>query len=432
MRVWGFFSVLLAFSIVINLWRLPHLVLENGGGAFLLLLFIMLHLVGLPLILAEVSLARVLRGSSLRRLYALKRAEGVSRFQFQSARVFIFLQTLLLFLLLTFLIHISTESLVYAYHYLAMASDWFHPSPHEAFQPHFYHRLLAILVSLVFIYGMARLQSPFWQRQFTEKLLPFVFALLLLIFLKRLFYVTNMEAIKGLFYPDFNSLRASAFLEALGHSLLLLVITLGIYRFSVFNRKIVDPVQLSVQVVLQVMACSLLTGTMAIPMLSEVNESPFGMSWIFEVLPRWLSYGDFGNYYCLLFFSSFFVMLIYLSVILLRTFQKLSKDFHRLQVASSLVSPLVLAFIVDLGFYLEMNKDNWQGWWGQGWLNSLEIVYIQFAMPAMALVFIWFLFSFTNEKERQLVFTRQQIFYHSRVFFKSWQVILKFVIPPLI
>ena len=41
-----------------NLWRFPMLVGENGGGAFVLIYLICILLVGIPMIIAEVTIGR--------------------------------------------------------------------------------------------------------------------------------------------------------------------------------------------------------------------------------------------------------------------------------------------------------------------------------------------------------------------------------------
>ena len=42
-----------------NLWRFPYLVYESGGGVFLIPYFIMLFLVGIPLLYMELSIGLI-------------------------------------------------------------------------------------------------------------------------------------------------------------------------------------------------------------------------------------------------------------------------------------------------------------------------------------------------------------------------------------
>src|ERR1700712_2345147 len=46
-----------------NLWRFPYVVAQNGGGAFVLLYVLLTFLIGMPLLVAELCLGKVSRGS---------------------------------------------------------------------------------------------------------------------------------------------------------------------------------------------------------------------------------------------------------------------------------------------------------------------------------------------------------------------------------
>ena len=46
-----------------NLWRFPYVAAENGGGAFVLLYLFLVFLIGMPLLIAELSLGKLSRSS---------------------------------------------------------------------------------------------------------------------------------------------------------------------------------------------------------------------------------------------------------------------------------------------------------------------------------------------------------------------------------
>ncbi len=46
-----------------NLWRFPYVVSENGGGAFVLLYLFFVFLLGMPFLIAELTLGKISRSS---------------------------------------------------------------------------------------------------------------------------------------------------------------------------------------------------------------------------------------------------------------------------------------------------------------------------------------------------------------------------------
>jgi len=60
-----------------NLWRFPYLVGENGGSAFVILYLACILLVGLPIMIAEVTIGRKGRRSPINSLRLVARDEGI-------------------------------------------------------------------------------------------------------------------------------------------------------------------------------------------------------------------------------------------------------------------------------------------------------------------------------------------------------------------
>ena len=54
-----------------NLWRFPYLVYESGGGVFLIPYFIMLFLVGIPLLYMELSIGLITQRGPVHSIKAL-------------------------------------------------------------------------------------------------------------------------------------------------------------------------------------------------------------------------------------------------------------------------------------------------------------------------------------------------------------------------
>ncbi len=63
-----------------NLWRFPYLVGENGGAAFVIIYLLCILLVGLPIMIAEITIGRQGRRSPINSLVAVSRDEGRSQY----------------------------------------------------------------------------------------------------------------------------------------------------------------------------------------------------------------------------------------------------------------------------------------------------------------------------------------------------------------
>jgi NSS family neurotransmitter:Na+ symporter len=63
-----------------NLWRFPYQVAENGGAAFVFIYLLCILLVGLPIIVAEITLGRRGKQSPINSLRSIAVAEGVGRY----------------------------------------------------------------------------------------------------------------------------------------------------------------------------------------------------------------------------------------------------------------------------------------------------------------------------------------------------------------
>lgn len=76
---WGFYFAAIGSAFGLgSLWRFPYVVAENGGGAFVLLYFGLLMIIGVPLLISEIMLGKFSRRSvisAFRQLRAQRHSE---------------------------------------------------------------------------------------------------------------------------------------------------------------------------------------------------------------------------------------------------------------------------------------------------------------------------------------------------------------------
>jgi NSS family neurotransmitter:Na+ symporter len=416
-----FIVSLLAFSSVIHLLRFPYLILENGGGAYLILFFLTLNLVALPLLIAEKVLDNRFNQIDLPNLIRVRKGEGWPWLENFFAYSWFSLRALILIGLLIFFLYLGSSSFVYMLYFF---KSLFQPSLEMSDLPHVPELQLSWVGPVVWCLGVFLIWARYFKLTrsfFVDWLLPFSFCSLFVIFLKIIFLVEDFEGLKILFYPDFAALSSRSLLTAIGHSLACLFIGVGLYDSILVGKKSVDSIEVFIRATLLSVSLAIMVGVMALPMIEQVRESPFGVQWLFQILPRWLSYGEFGAYYCGLFFFSLAVLSFYIGLYLLAVAVENIKLIYRkglppaYRLGFSLFSALFCAgMIITL-------QGRLQGWTGQSFLFDLDRISFDFIFPLLALMMIGLVFRYTRKGERKAVFSEQQIFYHDRYFFLFWE-----------
>ena len=61
-----------------NIWKFPYITGENGGGAFVLVYLLCISIIGIPVMIAEVSLGRMGRQSPINTMKAMAKASNAS------------------------------------------------------------------------------------------------------------------------------------------------------------------------------------------------------------------------------------------------------------------------------------------------------------------------------------------------------------------
>lgn len=431
MPIRNFLVTLLAINLSFHLLRFPHLILENGGGAFLILFFIVLNLLALPLIICERILDTKLGQIDLNSLLKITKSgkkrsfESILFFLWYGIRIFILVCFLLLFLFL------SGRAAHYVLYYLGFmfsktgaASDLaVTPVVDMSWLGSFFWVLFSFLVFF-------RYRTPFlkWSNRWG---LPCCFAILFVLFMKIILSVRDYEALKILFYPDFSALNRHSLVDMIGHAMACLFVGLGFYRMLKVNAR-TDFIEIFINAVIQALTLAVLIGVMALPMIDQVSETAFGSNWIFTILPRWLSYGTHGYYYCGLFFLAISYVSFHVCVTIWRVLN------HNILIVLNLGKKPKVRWIgnflfIFFGSTLVFSMQNSLGGWaGQSLLLSMDHMVIDFGLPVIALLLIWLVFRYTKKSEQSFVFEQQQLFYHNRFFFRIWQVISLVVVPGVI
>lgn len=283
-----------------NIWRFPTLAGESGGGAFVLVYIVFVVLLGLPLVLSEITLGRAggedAIGSVRNVARASRRSEawrGVGALQITAG-----------FLILSF--YCVVAGWVVNYIWLSGA-DWlgalasgdpfasaFAGETQEQITGHmgelFGSPALMIGLHSIFmaitIWIVAQGVSGGIEKAATW-LMPAFFVLLVIITIYGAFTGEFAKAVAFLFTPDFSKLSPTVLNEALGQALFSLSLAAGgLLTYGAYVGKDVNLAPTAGMIALADTTVAILAGLMIFPIVFAVGLDPAGgPALIFQTLP---------------------------------------------------------------------------------------------------------------------------------------------------
>jgi NSS family neurotransmitter:Na+ symporter len=284
-----------------NIWKFPYLTGANGGAGFLLIYLLATLLVGLPVMIAEISLGREAKANPISTLQALapKRQPwwlvGVAGM-------------LAAFLILSF--YSEVVAWVFAYVVKAARGSILSSDRHvteAAFSALISDPLQSLLWQwgvLVFIGGILLLGVTKGIEALTKKLMPILFLLLLLLCAVSLSLDKAAEGLAFLFKPDFSKITASVVLTAMGLAFFKLSIGMGtMMTYGSYFRDDQNIPLTTFRVMTADLCVSMLAGMAIFPAVFTFGFAPAaGPSLVFITIPAVFSQMPMGQWLMVAFF----------------------------------------------------------------------------------------------------------------------------------
>lgn len=267
-----------------TIWKLPYLMGQNGGGAFILLFILFTLFLGTPLFIAELALGKIYQKSVLKTFQAIPSKNGFTPL----------LGTLAI--VTTFLIA-GWYGVVsgWGINYLVMAlADSFYGKNIQDFSRIFSDfrqaGSLNVLWQLLFILGAVAILAK-GVREGIEKFSKIFFTLLFILVLGLFLYSSTLsgfyKAIQYVLLPDFSKITKEAILSALGLSLFSLSLGQGIMvTYGSYMAKEQSIIKTAFIVSISVILISILIALMIFPMVFSFDLPPdSGESLLFITMP---------------------------------------------------------------------------------------------------------------------------------------------------
>ena len=290
-----------------NIWKFPYLVGENGGGAFVLIYFVSVLLIGIPVMVSEFYIGRRTR-SNVVTAFTLLKASPMWKFIGYMGMVSS------LFILF---FYSTVGGWVYSYAFKALKGDFtnlaslpidsattivenqFISTVGGVYSPILWQGLVLLVISLILIAGVKN-----GIERITKTLMPVLFALLILCSIRALTLSGAKAGLDFLFKVDFSKVNSSVILSALG--LAFFKLSLGMGTMVTYGSYFTDDnnlIHTSAKVALSDTLVSALAGIAIFPVVFTFGLAPdSGPGLLFNTIPLVFSKILFGNILLIAFF----------------------------------------------------------------------------------------------------------------------------------
>lgn len=430
-----------------NLWRFPYVVSENGGGAFVLLYLLFAFLIGMPLLIAELSLGKISRSSLLP---ALKKLTG-DRYQVRSLRDSRRPLPPILRWCLPWVGYGALIITVIVLSYYAVISGWvlhfgmqtlvslvegtpFHTD--ATMNLLLRNGWLQILLTGVHLALVAVIVGQDLE-QGLEKWLGYsvpLFGLLLLILaFMSLSLDSARAAMRFLFYPDFSKLNASSLGEALGH--VMFTLSIGFGTMVTFGSYLRDKSYLPTagfRVCTLDSFISICAGVMIFPLVITNGDFHAGPELLFRGVPKLFSEVPGGKLFGVGFFLCLYLASLGASIGLLETVVANLREMRRVKrhVGAYTVAGLCLLFAVIPALSSSVLSSVRLG--GRSLLEVLDATLINWLLPISALFVSQIVCWILSDHLKKAEFTDAGPGYSGDQLYSHWIFVLRYVTVPLI
>ncbi|SCK27119.1 sodium-dependent transporter [Vogesella sp. LIG4] len=284
-----------------NIWKFPYVTGANGGAGFLVVYLLATLLVGLPVMIAEITLGRRAKADAVSTLRKLAPARqpwwlvGVAG-------------VLAAFLIMSF--YSEVAGWVFAYVFKALRGDILSSDPKltsAAFGALISDPLQALLWQwgvLLLIGGILMCGVAKGIEAVTKKLMPLLFILLLVIGVRSLMLPGAAAGLSFLFTPDWSKLNAGVVLVAMGLAFFKLSIGMGtMITYGSYFRDEQNVPATTLRVMAADLFVSMLAGIAIFPAVFSFGFKPeAGPSLLFITIPAVFASMPMGHLFMVLFF----------------------------------------------------------------------------------------------------------------------------------
>lgn len=301
----GFLLAAIGFSVGLgNIWRFPYVVGENGGSAFVLIYLLCAFAIGLPLLVTELAIGRLGRGSPSASYRAVARNNGRSTAWGAVGTLAI----VCVFVVLSFYTVISgwtfdyfVRGVIGTFNDLdaATSTDMFAGLMNNPWRLLFWHTVVNLLMVVVIRRGVQK-----GIEQAANILMPILFGAIILMVIYSAIAGDFGAAATFLLQPDFSKVTAQTIMIAIGQAFFSVGVAMAtMITFGSYLPRSVSIPRSSVIIILADTGVAMLAGFVIFPLVFAFGLEPSeGAGLIFQTLP--LAFGQMagGQFFGAVFF----------------------------------------------------------------------------------------------------------------------------------
>ncbi len=283
-----------------NIWRFPYEAGQNGGGAFLLIYLCCVFVLGIPALLAEMTLGRMAKTNSVRAFRRLTTHPVFSKIGY--------LGVLSCLLIMGFYTVVSGWTLQYMWESVSGGIMGLSPEQYQAnfdnfatspYMPLFWTVLVMLLTHLIILGGVQK-----GIERASKWMMPMLFALLVVLCVNSVMLDGAREGLLFLFKPDFSKITSKVVLSAMGQAFFSLSLGAGVMlTYASYIDNSVNLPRTATTVALLDTSVALLAGVVIFPAVFTFGIEPSqGPNLVFVTLPNIFAQLPYGEVWSFAFF----------------------------------------------------------------------------------------------------------------------------------
>lgn len=425
----GFYLLAMGSALGLgNLWRLPFVMGENGGGAFFLFYILLAFLIGMPLLIAELMLGRHSGASPL------KITADISKKTERPFLVFGILSVIMCVVVLSYYSVISGWVLHFLARFIASGlSQQTSALNFSVLLENSWLQVLLTSVHLVLIVTVVSVGVQEGLEKWIRAIVPLFLVFVVVLLTQTLTLPSTSEVLRFLFYPDFAKMSWHTMGRALAHVFFTMSVGFGlIVSMGAYLRHDEHIPTVGFRITMIDMFVSILALLFVFPVAFQANEQVASTNPIllFNVVPQFFQHMRGGTVYGIIFFLCLYLASLNASLALMESLisnlQSLKPAYSRKKSVWILVGVIfsLTCFWVLIPSIIHPDS-------GPAVLELLDNVAVNWILPVVALGLLLCFHEATSSQEKRDMFVDRNRFV-SVIMESHWFFVIKWLAPALI